>query len=260
MSILNYTPMHHYYVKVDMEQAAQIETKSGFKLYAPPEEGDLYQSKPFHGTLINAPKNSKIPIGETVYLNYQASDTIHKDGKDYYYMVKEHLIVAYGDVKNKKAYKSILVEPVNKKPESEWLTLPDYLFKDLETTSGIVIDADNEWLKSEGSRCNATFKKGDKITYAKNVDWEFLINRKKNYYIKFVHEIFTKNGRLINDYNLLEEKEEWIERNGLRLPNNDRYYKVLKGKFKGKKILPQENRILQKKYISNEFIFGHLDE
>tara|TARA_R110000803_G_scaffold44486_3_gene94132 strand:- start:261 stop:1046 length:786 start_codon:yes stop_codon:yes gene_type:complete len=258
--IRKYTPLRHYYVKVDMDAAEQIETKSGFKLFAPPEEGDTYQSKPFHGVLINAPKNSKIPMGEIVYLNYKAIDSLHTQGKENFYMVTEDLIIAYGDKDNIKAYKSVLVDPIDKKPESDFILLPDYLFKDLETTSGVVIDADNEWLKTEKSRCNTTFKKGDVIQYAKNIDWEYMINRKKNYYIQFVWNIFSKNGKLVNDYNKLIPNEEWVERNGLKLPNTERYMKVEKGKFKGKRILPQVNRIEQDTYIKNEFIFGHLDE
>lgn len=256
----NYTPTRHFYIKVDLESADKIVTDSGFELYAPREEGDTYQSMPFHGELVNAPKFSHIPIGETVYLDFKAIDTLHKEGGDAYYIVEDNLIVAYGDIKNLKAYKSIIVDPENKKIESDYLHLPDFLFHGQVTTSGTVITADNDWLGMDETDCDAKLYAGDKIEYSKNLDWEFFVNRKRHYYIKWPDRIFKVNGKLINDYTELAEKEEYIERNGIRVPNNSPYYRAIGGKFAGCEILPEKPRIESEKYIRNRFIQGHVIE
>jgi hypothetical protein len=248
-----YTPQRHYFIKVNQKDADTFVTENGMELMITPEEGDQYQSKPFHGELMFAPKNSRIPIGETVYMNYKAQEELHKvEGEDMY-IIKDDLIVAWGE--DMQAYKCVTLQPEYEKIESDVLLLPDYLFEDQITTSGKILSSDNEWFEQEGL---PTFEKDDEITYSKNLDWEYIVNRKKYYYIQWVHYIFEKNGELINDYNELGDREEWIERNGIRIPNDDRFYDVQRGKFKDKRILPNVKRIELDKYIKNEEIFGHL--
>jgi hypothetical protein len=253
---LNWKPSRHYYVKVDYEAARTLTTDAGLSLIVDREEGSVSTSLPFHGELVLAPDNSRIPIGETVYMNFKAQETDHKIDGDDYFIVTDDLIVAWGE--DKQAYKCITVRPEFQGVESEWLELPDYLFEDQTTTKGNVLSSDNEWFEEEGLEL---FNAGDEIVYSKNLDWEYIVNRARSYYIQWTHRIFMRNGELINGYNELAEKDDdWVEKDGLYIPNKkkDRFYDVLRGKFGGLRVLPQEKSIELGKYIKNEEIFGHL--
>lgn len=260
---MKWKPQRHYYIRVDFEAALKKKTKGGFEFIAPIDEGDEYQSRPFHGELIACPPNSRIPEGETVYVNFKAQEHLEKvDGEDVY-IVTEDFIVGWGDIDNITPHKTIIIAPETEKITSDYLILPDYLFENDPTTKATVISSDNEWFESVG---RDTFQSGDVIEYEKNLDWEFIVNREKHYYILWTKDtdwtkrIIKRNGELINGYNRVEEKDEWIDRNGIQIPNTDPFYKVLDGEFKGKTVYPEKKRIELNCFIKSEFIHGELVE
>ena len=110
MDITKYKPTHTYYLEVDIEGNKTMTTKSGKEFFIPDEEGDIYRSKPFYGKLVAAPAKSKIPIGEKVYVMYQAYDTLVKHGDKRYYIVTDDLIIGWGEPDDIKPYKCMLVD------------------------------------------------------------------------------------------------------------------------------------------------------
>jgi len=267
-SIENFTPTDTYFVKVDMEAVHTYTTEGGMEFYHPHNAGDMYQNKPMHGELTNAPKNATIPIGSTVYLNYLASESFIKIGGDEYYIIKEGMIVAYDVDGERKAYKSVLLTPIKEDDDSNIIVdlsedeLMDAVMNGGDkktnkyTTCGEVIDADNEWLEKE---FDFTLSAGDIIEYESALDWEYIVNRTSYYYIQWANRIIRKGDEIINTYNEILPIPKYIEKNGLIIQNTGRFTPVVDGQFKGKKVLPETKNIDMGKYIKSEFIYGHLE-
>lgn len=267
-SIENYKPTDTYFIKVDLDAPKVQVTDSGIKLYYPDLEGNTYQNKPMDGELITAPKGSKIPLNSTVYMNYLASESLVKIGDDDYYVIKDDLIVAYDAGEGRKAYKSILVSPRVEEDDSKLIldTSEDELISAVingseglrksPITFGEVIDADKEWMQES---YGFTLEEGDVIEYESALDWEYVVNRKTNYYIKWGDRIIRKDGEIVNDYNEIIPIPKQITKFGLVSPNTERFTPVVDGKFKGKKVLPDMKRVENGKYIKSPYLFGHLE-
>lgn len=266
-SIEKFKPTDTYYIKVDMQAVYTYTTESGMEFYHPDNAGDVYQNKPFHGELVAAPKGSKIPIGSTIYLNYLACESLVKIGGDDYYIVKKDMLVAYDVGGERKAYESILISVIEEDGDSKLtLDLSEDEFVDAiingsqkekkPTTCAEVIAADNEWLEKN---YEFTVEPGDILEYEKGLDWGYIVNRTEYFYIKWADRIIRKNDEMVNRYNEIIPIAKQIERNGLILPNTERFTVVVDGEFKGKKILPETRRIETKKYIKSDFIYGHLE-
>lgn len=260
-NLKNFVPTNAYFVKVDMHSPKTFVTESGFEFYHPDNEGDIYQNKPFHGVLTNAPKGSTIPVGETVYMHYQSFDTATKIDGEWYYIIKDDAILGYGDINDIKAYKNIIVEPIKEEGKKSKVTL------DLSADGLIDAVAGKAIPKSFTSKAKVIavsdeidfVSAGDIIEYPKDLDWEFIVNRTIYFYIKWTHQIIRVNGELVNDYNEIIPQPKHIEKFGLILPNEERFNECVEGFFKGKKILVDRKRIELDKYIKFQFIFGHLE-
>jgi hypothetical protein len=228
------------WIRVDLDENRTV--GDSVKLYNPVAEGSIYESLPYRGVLEVAPEGFKIPIGEVVYVNYQAIDDHAKiDGVDYY-ICEPDLIVAWG--KRQKAFNCLIVEPISDKIKSEWLIIPDDPKNPV--TMGKVLSSD---IKG--------FKKGDMIEYEKNIDWECLIGLKKLYYIQLHEKIYKKNGKLCNDYNEITPREEFTIVNGIYRENPEKFYRVVDGKYKGKAIvLDNGNFIKTKRYVNSRHVAG----
>lgn len=266
-SIEQFKPTDTYYIKVDLQAVYTYTTESGMEFYHPDNAGDTYQNKPFHGELVAAPKGSKIPIGATVYVNYLASESLFKIGGDDYYVVKKDMLVAYDVEGERKAYESVLISVVEENDDSK-LTfdlsedeLMDAVINGSQkakkpTTCAEVIVADNEWLEKN---YGFTVEPGDILEYESGLDWGYIVNRTEYFYIKWADRIIRKNDEMVNRYNEIIPIPKQIERNGIIMPNTERFTVVVDGEFKGKKILPETRRIETKKYIKSDFIYGHLE-
>lgn len=266
-SLKDYKPTDTYYIKVDLMSVYTYTTESGMEFYHPDNAGDTYQNKPFHGELITAPKNSRIPVGATVYLNYLASDTLVRTEEGDYYVVKKDMIVAYEVDNVVYAFESVLinVEKV-KKEKLVFDTSVDELVdatmngsqrKSPPTTKAEVIAADLEWMKSN---YNFTLEPGDVIEYEAGLDWGYFVNRKEKYYIKWADRIIKKNNQLVNRYNEIVPIPKYKEVYGVVVTNDQRFTKVVDGEFSGKDVLPDTRKIETGKYLKSQFIYGHLEE
>lgn len=230
-----------YLVEVDLKSVRKI-TEGKTTFLALDKEGDTYQNMPFDGILVASPQGSKIKIGEQVFMNHQAIDTLIKINDKPYYYIDESLIVAYGE--NKQAFNCVILEPKTEKIESEYLTV---IQDDLpDTVKGIVLSSDIEGIN-----------KGDEIEYENNVDWEFLLNHKKHYYIKWTENIVKCNGELINNYVEVELMPQYKIRNGIRVPEVDNRRKVHSGEYKGELVyLDRSSTVVNNKYIKSSAICG----
>lgn len=257
--ISKFKPTNTYYIEVDIEENRWIMTPNGTKLYMPDEEGDIYQSKPFYGKLVAAPHFNTIPIGETVYVMYQAYDSLSKfNGKDYY-IVTDDMIIGWGDEDNIQPYKCVLIDVEEKDSKSIVTDVSEDMLMDAvmgkrdknHTTKATVIASDNKNLDIQ-------LKEGDEIEYEKDLDWEFFVNRKKRYFIRWVDRIIKRNGRMVNNYVEVRERPKHIEKDGILRPNPQKYFEAVKGKFRGKKIYIEERRLEMNSYVKTDFILGHL--
>ena len=257
----NFLPTNAYFVKVDMEAPKTYTTENGFEFYHPDNEGDIYQNKPFHGVLCNAPKNCIIPIGETVYMHYQSFDTATKIDGEWYYIIKDDAILGYGDINSIQAYKNILVEPIKEEVDKSKISVDvsvDELVNAVAASNKPKAFTSKAVVLSVSPEIDFV-KVGDTIEYPKDLDWEFIVNRTVYFYIKWTHQIIRVNGELVNDYNEIVPQPANIEKFGLILPNTERFNECIEGKFEGKRILPDRKRIELSKYIKSQFIFGHLE-
>lgn len=263
--ITKFKPTHTYYLEVDLRGNDWMETKSGMDVFIPDEAGDVYQSKPFLGKLVAAPAKSTIPLGETVYVMYQAYDTLTKFGDKDYYIVTDDLIIGYGEPDNITPYKCVLVDVAPQEKKKRIIT---------EVTDDIMMDAvggvkDKKIpphkatvIASDNSKHNlgAKFNAGDEIEYVGGVDWEFFVNRKVRYFIRWTDRIIKRNGRMINNYIEVEPKARHISRGGIVLSNPDPSFKVIKGKFRGKRVYIVGKRLELGAYVKTDFVLGHLTE
>lgn len=265
-SVENFTPMNAYFVRVDFDSTKTYTTEGGMTFYHPDNEGDSYQNKPFHGIIDALPATSKLKKGDTVYMNYQCSDTATKFKDTWYYIINDQDIVAKNLDGVHVAYKSVLVEPNKVEKEKIITEYSESLLYDaiihgkkedtLHTTSAVVIDCDNEWLELElGFKLN----KGDIIEYQKNLDWGYFVNRTEKFYIKWPQYIIRVNGELVNNYIQIEPKEQYIVKNNLSIPNPERFHKCVDGKFAGKMVLVEDKNIQIKSFIKTDFVYGHLE-
>jgi hypothetical protein len=265
MDFEKYKSYRYFYLEVDFAANREMKTDGGLNLYMPDDEGDVYKSKPFHGKLVCAPQNSKIPLGESVYVMYQAIDTLARfDGKSYY-IVTEDMIIGWGEPDNINAYKCVLIDVEKKEDKKLDFDLSEDNLIDAvingsqkkkePTSRATVISADNDWLESERG---FTLEKGDVIDYEGGLDWEFFVNRKVRYFIKWTDRIVKRNGEMVNRYNEVKPKEKYKTVNGIVLPNNEQTYETVDGEFKGKRIFIEEKRLELGKYIKSDYIHGHI--
>lgn len=261
--IKNFKPTNTYYLKVDLSANEYMTTEAGMEMYMPEEEGDVYQSKPFWGVLAAAPKGSSIPVGEKVYVMYQAYDTLTRFDRDDYYIVTDDLIVGWGEPDNITPYKCVLVE-VEKVVEEKIITdvsedsmvsgVMGQAVRKTPTSKGKVIASDNG-----GITLDVDLSVGDTIEYESSVDWEFKVNRQTRYFIRWCDRIIRCNGDMVNGYVEVTPKPKNIDRGGITLPNPQQYFEAVDGKFKGKKIFIEEKRLELGKYIKSDYVWGNID-
>lgn len=236
-----------YIVQIDRKSAETIKFGNS-ELFIEKEEGAEYLSMPFHGTVLSAPKG-RIKTGDTVYMNYQAIDSIQFiEGKECY-VIDEDLIVATGDKENIKAYNCVILEPKQEKLKSEFIEIIQHDIPD--AVEGVVLSSDIDGIKD-----------GDHIEYENNIDWEFLVNREKHFYIKWVHKIIKVNGEMRDGWIEFEKPPAFIEKNGLHIPNKDKFVTITSGEHSGKKAVFLDNRgaVKNGKYIHEDYIFGTVED
>jgi hypothetical protein len=235
------TPIRHYFIEVEDVDVLTTTLPNGSTLYLPRRSGDKYRSNRYDGVLSSVPEGSRLSVGETVYVNYQAIDTAEKiDGK-YYYIVPEHLIIAKGKDEIK-AHKSLIVKPIQgDKLSSALLEIIQY---DVEKVSK------SEVLSSD----IPGYKAGDIITHEHSIDWEFFVEDKVHYYITMINRIIAVNDKLVNDYVELEYQEEYRDVKGIKLRNDRSWSIIAAGEYKGSEAYLEPSRIQLNKYIKIDYI------
>lgn len=235
------TPVKHYFIQVDDVDVLQRRLSNGKILFLPRRDGDKYRSNSFHGVLAGVPEGSRLSVGETVYVNYQAIDTAEKiDGK-YYYIVPEKLIVAKGELE-KTAFNSLLVKPIQaERLTSSVLEIVQY---DLPAvTKSEVLSSDIPG-----------YKAGDIIVHEKDIDWEFFVNEEKFYYITMLHRIISVNDKLVNNYVEIQPLPRYKEHHGLKIPYTDPWAVGVSHPYTDHQLYIERNRVQLERYIHEDYI------
>jgi hypothetical protein len=254
--VSRFIPTNTYYIEVDLSDNTWFKSSSGVKLYMPEDEGDIYQSKPFMGKLVAAPAKSTIPIGETVYVMYQAYDTLTRLNDKDFYVVTEDLIVGYGDIDNIQAYKCVLIDVEEEEHKKLTFDVSDDDYMDAITGKPVKRTPTHKAkvLSVDDSSVEFELKRGDSIEYVGGVDWEFFVNRTKKYFIRWTDRIIKRNGELVNGYVQIMHKPKYINRGGILITNDDPTYTVVDGKFSGKRVYLESKRIELSSYIKTDYI------
>lgn len=238
--------LNKYILKPDYDSMETIKHGS-LELLAQATEGSMYENMPYRCKVIGAPEKSKIREGDVVYVNFQAMYSKQNiEGEDCY-VVNEDLIVAREVDGEIKAFKCVIVEPIQDRLQSKFLKV---IQTDLpDATHGRVISSDVK-----------PFKEGDEIDYENNIDWEFLLNGEKYYYIQWTHRILRVNGWVADGFNFVEPPEGMVEHNGILIQNEDQTYYVKEGRYAGKRVFLNKSALRNGSYIHDDEIYGLLEE